>query len=131
MNNLQINGRLTADPELKYTPAGKAILRLSLAHNYWHGADKEATPIYFEATFWEISAESVNKKGLKKGTEIMVSGQFLPETYEHNGTQKTKYTLQYPQFICIVQSYQKPADNENNSQEQENPPTVDNDDVPF
>jgi single-stranded DNA-binding protein len=129
MNNLQINARLTSCPTLQYTPQGKAILKLNLCHNYWHGVGKDTTPIFLDATFWEKGAETVNQKGLSKGQEIMISGQFLPETYEgKNGTQ-TKYTLQYPQFICIIAS-PKPKD-ASEPELQSTKPEPDNPDMPF
>jgi len=36
LNKIFITGNLTADPELRYTPNGKAVLSASLANNEYY-----------------------------------------------------------------------------------------------
>jgi len=36
LNKILITGNLTADPELRYTPNGKAVLSASLANNEYY-----------------------------------------------------------------------------------------------
>ena len=40
MFNITAVGRLTADPELRYTPSGTALCNFSLATNRYAGKDK-------------------------------------------------------------------------------------------
>ena len=50
MNNSIIMGRLTKDPELKYTSGGKAFTRISVAVKRPYTADKTD---FIDVTFWE------------------------------------------------------------------------------
>lgn len=71
MNNIVLKGRLTADPELRYTPANIAVCNFSIAVN--RRFDKEKTDfIYCQA--WRNTAEFICKY-FGKGKEILVNGE--------------------------------------------------------
>lgn len=62
-------GRLTRDPEMRYTPGGKAVTNFSMATNNWK---KEAT--WWSVTCWENTAEAVNQHK-KRGDTVLVEGE--------------------------------------------------------
>ncbi len=68
MNDVKLLGRLTRDPETRYTQAGSPVARFDLAVN----AGKDSTE-YFHIVAFSESAEFVSKY-LTKGRQIVVSG---------------------------------------------------------
>lgn len=63
-------GRLGRDPELKYTPKGKAVCYLSVAVN----KSNDERPDWKRVVVWEKQAELCSVQ-LRKGGEIFVQGQ--------------------------------------------------------
>lgn len=80
-NKLFMTGRLTKEPEIRYTNDGKAIARFSLAvdRNY-----KDAPTDFFNMVCFDKTAEFVEKY-LKKGAKILVEGKLQNNNYEKDG----------------------------------------------
>lgn len=76
MNTSTIMGRLTRDPELKYTSGGKAFTRISVAVKRPYAADKTD---FIDITFWEKKAETVAEH-FRKGHRILVQGFITTNT---------------------------------------------------
>ena len=76
LNRVFLMGRLTFDPELRYTPSGSAVTDLRMATSRaWTGKDgdrKEET-LYIDVTVWDRQAENCCQY-LKKGSGIHVEG---------------------------------------------------------
>lgn len=97
MNSINLVGRLTRDPELRYTETSKkACVRISLAVD--RGISKEdkdngkKSADFIPLVFWDSQAEVLNKY-CKKGQLISVTGRLIDGKYEKNdGT--TGYTLE-------------------------------------
>jgi single-strand DNA-binding protein len=93
-------GRLTDDPELRYTSSGKAVCKVRLAFSdrkkneqtgQWEDGDKA----YIDASVWGDEAEHV-AESLSRGIEVMVSGKFKQREYEaKDGTKRTVYELAF------------------------------------
>lgn len=90
-------GRLVDDPELRFTPQGKAVAKVRLAFSSrkrndageWVDADK----YFVDGTVWEQLAENV-AESLTKGVEVFVSGRLKQRQYEDNdGNKRTAYDL--------------------------------------
>ena len=90
MNSVHIIGRLTKDPEVRYTQSGKAFARFTLAVDRRGGKDKGADFIPCQA--WDKLAETIGDY-TQKGSKIAVEGRIQTGSYEKNG-QKT-YTVDY------------------------------------
>lgn len=73
-------GRLTKDPELRYTPAGVPVADFSVAVNRGGGDDKKAD--FFDVTAWRQTAEFVSEF-LSRGRLVVVQGR--PEWDEWEG----------------------------------------------
>ena len=85
-NKIIIVGYLGRDPELKYTPQGKAVTDFSVATTEKSG-DREHTT-WFRCTAWEKTAELV-ANFLKKGSMVYVEGPLkMTEYTAKDGTQK-------------------------------------------
>lgn len=92
MNRAILMGNLGADPELRYTQSGDAIMRLRLATSKtWKtpsGEKKEATQ-WHTVTLWGKRAEALNKH-LSKGTRLLVEGEIQYSQYEDkDGNKRT------------------------------------------
>lgn len=87
-NRVMIIGRLTRDPELKYTPNGTAVATFSLAVN--RKFNREETD-FIDVVAWRQSAEFCANYG-SKGRLTMVEGRLQVRTYETQEGQKRKVT---------------------------------------
>ena len=83
MNDYNGIGRLTRDPELKYTANNKAVCSWKIAIN----RSKDKTD-FIPCVAWEQTAELVNKY-FKKGRMIGVSGELNSKQYEQDGKKRT------------------------------------------
>lgn len=98
-NTITIVGNLTQDPEMRYTPNGVAMVRITVAvnrrrfnrdTNTWE--DSEAS--YFDATCWRDLAENVSES-LRKGTRVMITGRLEQRRWEtQEGERRSKVEIQ-------------------------------------
>ena len=74
MNNIQLIGRLTRDPELRYTPNGNEVttLRLAVPRRKKDGEDQGA--VYIDVVSFNKQAEAVAGH-LSKGRRVAVAGR--------------------------------------------------------
>ena len=88
MNSINLIGRLTANPELKYSKTGKPFCNFSIAVNY----NKDETDFINCSTF-DIIAENVAKY-TSKGRNLGVSGTLRQGKYvKDNKEYKYHYVL--------------------------------------
>lgn len=90
LNDVRLVGRLTRDPEVRYTPKGQAVARLDMAVNrrYKDGMGEwreEAT--FVPVTVWREAAERCREK-LKKGSPVYVEGRLRSTSWETKDGQK-------------------------------------------
>lgn len=82
MNSVVLVGRMTKDPELKYTNSGKANTRFTLAvQRNKNEAD------FINCVAWEKNAENIAEY-FRKGNQIGVQGRLTVRSYQQNGENK-------------------------------------------
>lgn len=82
MNKVVLIGRLTTDPELKYTENNKAYMRFTLAVNRDYKDETGQTPTDFiSVVAWDKRAETIAKY-VKKGNRLGVAGKIQTGSYE-------------------------------------------------
>lgn len=90
MNKVLITGHLTADPELRYTPAGQAVLNFQMASNRRY-RDKEGEwqeqTTFVRVAAWRELAERMGEK-LHKGSAVFVEGSLQSRSWETPEGQK-------------------------------------------
>jgi single-strand DNA-binding protein len=94
LNSLQIVGNLTRDAELKYTPNGMAVAKLSIAVNrsYKNKSDQWVDETsFFDVEAWAKLAERLN--GVQKGQRVLVVGSLKQETWEKDGDKQSKVKI--------------------------------------
>lgn len=89
MNNINLIGRLTKDPELKYGQSGKAYAKFSLAVKRSYSKDDVD---FINCVSFGKTAEIVAEH-LKKGSKIAVEGSLQMNQYETNGEKRTTYEV--------------------------------------
>ncbi|MBE3559464.1 MAG: single-stranded DNA-binding protein [Ktedonobacteraceae bacterium] len=92
MNKVLLIGNLGRDPDMNYTPSGKAVTRFSLAVNRrtksQSGEWADETQ-WFNITAWDNLAERCNNY-LHKGMKVFVEGRLQIRTYtDQNNQQRT------------------------------------------
>jgi single-strand DNA-binding protein len=91
-NVMTFTGNLARDAEVKFSQSGMAILSFSVANTLGYG-DKKQT-LWFRVTVFGKRAEGQLKDYLKKGTTVLVSGEFSINEYKANdGTTKTSLEI--------------------------------------
>lgn len=93
MNEVLVLGNVTRDPEIRYTPAGDAVLSLSIAvnENYQDRQGQRQEKVhYIDATLWRDLAE--NMKELRKGDPVMIMGRLVNEGWTDKDGNKRNST---------------------------------------
>ena len=88
VNKFILQGRLTADPEIKQTPSGVSCANFTVA---WSEKYKEVeTKCFQRCKAWRSTADFIGKY-FAKGQEIIVVGKMATEQWEKDGQ---KYSAQ-------------------------------------
>src|SRR6266851_3948245 len=98
LNKVMLIGRLTRDPEMRYTPSGSPVTSFSLATNrYGQGPDgekKEYTD-YHNVVVWNIGKRNLAEiagQYLHKGSLVYVEGRLQTRSWEGQDGQKRTRT---------------------------------------
>lgn len=79
MNSVTLVGRLTRDPELRFTGTGKAVATFTLAINRTFSRSDEAD--FINIVTWQKTAENCANY-LSKGQQVAVNGRIQSRTYD-------------------------------------------------
>ena len=111
MNKVILMGRLTRDPEIRYSQGANAlaIARYSLAVNRTFKREGEPEADFFNCTCFGRTAEFAEKY-LKQGTKVVVVGRIQNDNYTNKEGQKV-YSVQ------IIVEEQEFAESKNASSE--------------
>lgn len=89
-------GRLTRDPELRYTPSGTAVCRFGLAVNRTYrnkDGDNVEDPLFINITVWGKQAE-FSSQYLKKGRRIAVNGELRSNNWvDRDGNKRISFEI--------------------------------------
>ena len=119
MNNVTLIGRLTRDPELRYTAGtGNAMCRVNLAVDRGLSREKkqeaeskgQPTADFFGIIAWGKTAEVIGNY-VKKGNKILIEGTLRNSSYEKDGKRIFKTTVETKR----VEFLEKAAGNNNNN----------------
>lgn len=117
INSVNITGRLTKDPELRYTPSGVAVVRFVLAVNRSFSnnqGEKEAD--FINCTVWRKPAENV-ANFLKKGSLTGVTGRIQTGSYEGTDGKRVYTTEVVAENVTFLEPKPTSSSNTNNSQQ--------------
>lgn len=137
INNVVLVGRLTRDPELRYTPSNVAVATFSLAvnRNFKNQAgDYEAD--FISCIMWRQPAENF-ANWLKKGALVGITGRIQTRSYDNQQGQRVYVTEVVAESFQILEKKDNTANNasmENQippSFEKTNPMDISDDNLPF
>lgn len=81
MNKIILLGRLTKDPEIRYTPTGKAVAGFTLAVNRpFKNEEGQQDADFIPVLLWGKTAETVGNY-VHKGQRLLVEGRLQIRTY--------------------------------------------------
>lgn len=137
INNVVLIGRLTRDPELRYTPSNVAVATFNLAVNRnFKGANGEREADFINCIMWRKQAENFSN-WVKKGALVGITGRIQTRSYDNHQGQRVYVTE------VVAESFQtlEKKDNTANQSSMENqmPPSygqgepmdISDDDLPF
>lgn len=137
MNSINLVGRLTADPELRYTQNGTAVCSFTLAVDRPRVKD---TTDFISCVAWRQPGEYLCKYG-RKGSMTAVSGCLTSRRYEDkNGAKRVAFEVLCDALsLCegrnSAQGASTPAQSTNAAQTSSTPPAFedldDDSDLPF
>ena len=89
MNSVDLIGRLTKDPELKYTPGkGTAVTSITIAVDKFNTATNQKEADFIQVIIWGKQAESTAQY-MTKGSLMGVRGRIQTRSYDDkNGTRR-------------------------------------------
>lgn len=95
---ITVIGNLTADPELRFTPAGAAVANFTIAStprtfdknsNEW----KDGDALFMNCSIWREAAENVAET-LTRGSRVIASGRLKQRSFEKDGQKRTVIELE-------------------------------------
>ena len=135
MNLVLISGRLTKDPEVRYTTGTQmAVAVFTLAID--RGKDKNGEDMgadFPRVTVFGKQAENCERY-LAKGCRVAVQGKIQTGSYEDKNGQKVFTTDVIAQRVEFIDFKEKTPQNTNQSAYNDNPPgysSLSEDDIPF
>lgn len=133
MNKIFLIGRLTKDPELRYTPSGAAICSFTLAVDRRftsQNGEKEAD--FINIVVWNKTAES-SAKYLSKGRQTAVEGRLQIRSYDDKDGQRRWVTEVVAENVEFLSNGQGGSSGQNKQQDDDWGQEVvfDDNDVPF
>lgn len=114
INNVVLVGRLTKDPDLKYTSNGTAVATFTLAVNRnFTNQSGEREADFINCVIWRKPAETLANYA-KKGVLIGVTGRIQTRSYDNQQGQKVYVTEVIADNFQLLES--KKADSSQNTQ---------------
>lgn len=95
MNIAILMGRMTRDPELRYTSNGKAYTTFTLSVQK---TKNEAE--FIDCVAWEKTAENIAEY-FRKGIRILIQGRLNVSSYEQNGEKRKSTKVQVFSFEFV------------------------------
>lgn len=136
LNQINLMGRLTAEPDYRTTQSGVAVARFTLAveRNYQQNGQKQTD--FLEVTAWRGTADFVQKY-FHKGQLVVVTGSVQSDNYtDKDGNKRKSWSVQAQQVYFAESKRGGGGQKSNIDVERDEPPAGDfvpvaDDDLPF
>ncbi|WP_017470650.1 single-stranded DNA-binding protein [Amphibacillus jilinensis] len=143
LNRVVLVGRLTKDPDLRYTASGKAVANFTIAVNRPFSnqqGDREAD--FINCVIWNKAAENLANY-MSKGSLIGIDGNLQTRNYDGQDGKKVYVTEVLAGSVQFLESKNKTASNSGNQNQGSNQPNtntppdgaepidISDDDLPF
>ena len=102
LNRVVIVGRLTRDPDLRYTPSGVAVANFTVAANRpFRNQQGEQEADFINCVSWRKQAENLANY-MKKGSLIGVDGRIQTRSYEGQDGKMVYVTVVIAESIQFI-----------------------------
>lgn len=125
INNVVLVGRLTRDPELKFTPNGAAVATFTLAVNRnFTNQSGQREADFINCVIWRKPAETLANYA-KKGTLLGVTGRIQTRSYDNPQGQRVYVTEIVAETFQLMESkdVSEQRANESNETAEKSKPT--------
>jgi single-strand DNA-binding protein len=132
LNRVILIGRLTKDPELRYTPNGVAVCQFTLAVDRPKQQDREREADFIPVVVWRGAAEA-SANYLRKGRLAAVEGRIQVRNYENNEGRRVYVTEVIAENVRFLEPHNRESGNGNSGHREEpsGPPNYNDEDLPF
>src|SRR5215471_5493236 len=145
LNKVMLIGRLTRDPEMRYTPSGQPLTSFSIATNrYGSGTEGEKREFtdYHNIVAWNIGRRNLAEivaQYTRKGSLVYVEGRLQTRSWEGQDGQKRRTTEVVANDVQFLETRGASSGGGMGAEEMPPPPDdpgagvrdVDPDDIPF
>jgi len=146
LNKVMLIGRLTRDPEMRYTPSGQPVTSFSIATNRWQsggdGGERREFTDYHNIVAWNIGRRTLAElvaQYTRKGSLVYVEGRLQTRSWEGQDGQKRRATEVVANDVQFLDSRSGGGGGGMAGEEMPPPPDdpgagvrdVDPDDIPF
>ncbi len=101
LNKVMLMGRLTREPEVRFTPQGTAVAEIGVAVNrvwYDQNRNKQEETTFVDVTAWDKQAKTIQQY-LRKGSPIYIEGRLHLSTWEtKEGEKRSKLRVRMENF---------------------------------
>lgn len=135
LNEVFLIGRLTRDPELKYTNGGSCVMNFSIAVNSAKkiGDEWKDEPNFFDITYWPKNVEYWAKQ-LYKGTKVAIHAEARQERWEKDGVTHSRvkfYCTDFPQVFTRSENQSGHGNVPTSTESSAPQPPMEDDSIPF
>lgn len=107
MNKVILMGRLAQDPEVRYTPNGKAVATFALAvRKAKPNENGEYDANFIRIVVWDKTAEAIGNN-LKKGDRILLDGSLNVRSYTAQDGTKRNITEVVARSVTFLEQKEK------------------------
>lgn len=111
MNTFIVMGRLTADPQIRYTQAGAAVATFNIAVDRPFTSGENRKTDFFSCIAFGKTAETIERLHVGKGVKLLTSGEMWNDNYtDRDGVKRygMKYNVRSFEF-CEKKGADAPA----------------------
>ncbi|MEG1900173.1 MAG: single-stranded DNA-binding protein [Bacilli bacterium] len=131
MNKVILIGRLTKDPELRYTQSNVAVATFSLAVNRnFSNAQGEREADFINIVVWRKQAENI-KNYIKQGSQVAVDGRMQTRTYDGEDGKKRYITEVIAENVQFLDSKNSNQNNYQTPYTSSTPTVANNEPTPY
>ena len=130
INQVSISGRLTRDPELKYTGSNRAYCKVSIAYSRKYKTkegEKREESTFIDGTLWDRSAEWAAELG--KGAAVIAEGRLRQSEWEDRETGQKRTRIEIA--ITRLMPLEWREDSAKETQPEAPQAAAPDDDIPF
>jgi single-strand DNA-binding protein len=95
LNEVNLIGRLTRDPETRQLPSGNASVTnftVAVNHSFSVNGERKEETAYIDCKAWNKTGELISKY-CQKGREVRVTGRLQQESWEVEGNKRSKLVV--------------------------------------